>query len=199
MKPTEILMNEHRVIEQVLDCLEAILDRCAADDSLDLRSATQVMEFLGGFVERCHHQKEEYCLFPAMEANGFSGECSPVTVMLREHELGRVYVQGMRSAIESMAAGDSGPLKFLQPGRAYLNLIREHIRKEDTCLFPAANHHLAEADQQRLLAEFDKLEADEIGQGIHDRFLRLANELAHHLHVPVAEVDHQSHAGHYCH
>jgi hypothetical protein len=91
-----------------------------------------------------------------------------------------------KSAIHSATRGDSESLKwFVQHGRGYLNLIREHIRKEDTCLFPAANHHLAETEQERLLSEFDKVEADEIGKGVHDHFLRLANELVHGLHVPV--------------
>ena len=31
MQPTEILMNEHRIIEQVLDCLEKILEQCMAE------------------------------------------------------------------------------------------------------------------------------------------------------------------------
>jgi hypothetical protein len=30
MKPTEVLMHEHRVIEQVLDCLEQLAGRCAS-------------------------------------------------------------------------------------------------------------------------------------------------------------------------
>lgn len=182
MLPTDILMNEHRVIEKVLDCLEVILDRCEAENNLDLQSATQATEFLDGFVEHCHHRKEERCFFPAMEAHGFAGDCSPVTVMFREHELGHVYLQGMRSAIKSGAVGGSESLKwFIQHGRGYLNLIREHIRKEDTCLFPAANHHLAEPDQQRLLADFETVEADEIGHEGHDRFLDLANTLASRL------------------
>lgn len=194
MKPTDILMDEHRVIEPVLDCLEAILDRCAGDNRLDTQLAGQVMEFLSDFVERCHHRKEEHCLFPAMEANGFSGECGPVTVMLREHELGHLYLQGMKSAIESVKTDDPESLKkFIQHGRGYLKLIREHILKEDTCLFPAANHHLAETDQQRLLADFEKVEAHEIGHGVHDRFVRIANELANRLHVLKAAADDPPH------
>lgn len=182
MKPTDVLMNEHRVIEQVLDCLEVILDRCEAENGLDLQSATQITEFLDSFVEHCHHRKEERCFFPALEANGFSGDCSPVTVMFREHELGHVYLQGMRAAIKSGMVGGSESLKwFIEHGRGYLNLIREHIRKEDMCLFPAANHHLPEADQQRLLADFEQVESDEIGPGGHDRLMKLANELTNRL------------------
>ncbi len=35
------------------------------------------------------------------QANGFSGGCSPVAVMQREHELGRLYMQGMAATVEA--------------------------------------------------------------------------------------------------
>ncbi|NLY02267.1 MAG: hemerythrin [Rhodopirellula sp.] len=189
MQPTDILMNEHRIIEQVLNCLEKVLEQCETGSSLDTRSASQAIEFFRGFADHCHHGKEEALLFPVMEANGFAGGCSPVVVMLREHELGRLYIQGMDAAIEPAAAGDSEALKwFVQHGRSYLNLLREHIRKEDTCLFPAANHRLKEKDQEQLLAAFEKVEAEEVGPGIYDGFLRIANELSSRFGVPRATI-----------
>ena len=79
-------------------------------------------------------------------------------------------------------------------------LLYEYVplSDSDNRLFPAANHHLADKDQQRLLAEFDKVKANEIGQGVHNRFLGLANDLAHRLHVPLTEVDHPSHGAAHC-
>ena len=187
MQPTDILMDEHRIIEQVLNCLEKILDQCEVGKKLDTQSAKQAIEFFRGFADHCHHGKEEAKLFPVMEANGFSGGCSPVAVMLREHELGRLYIESMEAVIEPAAAGDPESLKwFIQHGQSYLKLLREHLRKEDICLFPAANHRLTEKDQEQLLAAFEKVEAEEIGQGVHDRFFRLANELADRLGVPRA-------------
>lgn len=189
MQPTDILMNEHRIIEQVLDCLGKVLEQCTAENRLDRHVARQLIEFFRGFVDRCHHGKEEEQLFRVMEANGFSGGCSPVAVMLREHELGRLYVQGMEAAIEPAAAGDPEALKwFIQHGQSYRKLITEHIHKEDTCLFPAANHRLTQQDQEQLLSAFEKVETENIGRDIHDRFLRLANELANHLGVPRANI-----------
>ena len=194
MQPTDILMNEHRLIEQVLNCLEKILEQCTAGKKLDTKSAKQAIEFFRGFADRCHHGKEESQLFPVMEANGFSGGCSPVAVMLREHELGRLYIQGMDAAIEPAAAGDSESLKwFIQHGESYLKLLREHIRKEDICLFPAANHRLTEKDQEQLLAAFEKIETEEIGQGTHKASLRIANELADRFGVPRAAIGQPAH------
>lgn len=194
MQPTDILMNEHRVIEQVLNCLEKILEQCTTEKKLDTKSAKQAIEFFRSYADRCHHGKEEAHLFPVMQANGFSGGCSPVVVMLREHELGRLYIQGMDAVIEPAAAGDPESLKwFIQHGQSYLNLLKEHIRKEDICLFPAANHRLAEKDQQQLLAAFEKDEAEELKQGTYKACLKIANELADRFGVPRATIGQPGH------
>ena len=133
-------------------------------------------------------------MFPAMQANGFSGGCSPVAVMQREHELGRLYIQGMAATVDAASAGDPEALKwFVQHGQSYVKLLREHIQKEDTCLFPAANHRLAEADQQHLLAAFEKVEAEERGKGTHEKYQALANTLADRFGVPRAKADPQRH------
>ena len=50
----EILKSEHDVILVVLDCLEKVADGAAAG-ALDVRSAGEVLEFLGTFADRCHH------------------------------------------------------------------------------------------------------------------------------------------------
>ena len=187
MQPTDILMNEHRIIEQVLDCLEKILKQCTTENRLDAQSAKQAIDFFQNFADRCHHGKEEAHLFPMMQANGFSGGCSPVVVMLREHELGRLYLQGMEAAIGPAMAGDSEAMKwFIQHGQSYLKLLREHIHKEDICLFPAANHRLTEKDQGQLMAAFRKVEAEETGSGTRETYLKIADELADRLGVPRA-------------
>ena len=78
MKPTQILENEHRVIEQVLDCLDKIADRCETDGRLDAESAREAVDFFRNFADRCHHGKEEAELFPLMHARGFPQEGGPV-------------------------------------------------------------------------------------------------------------------------
>ena len=116
--------------------------------------------------------------------------------MQREHELGRLYIQGMDAAVEAASAGDPEALKwFVQYGQSYVKLLREHIQKEDTCLFPSANHRLTEKDQQQLLAAFEKVEAEEVGKGTHEKYHALANQLADRFGVSRVEVDRPRHGG----
>jgi len=179
MKPTEILSEEHRVIEQVLDCLEKIAHNCTAEGRLDKTSAEQALDFFRNFADRCHHGKEETHLFPAMEAKGFSREGGPTGVMLHEHEQGRAHVRGMADAVEEAAAGKSKAIaQFVTHARGYVNLLREHIEKEDHCLFTMANQTLTANDQEKLMDAFENVEHEQMGLGIHAKFLNLADELA---------------------
>ena len=130
MQPTDILTTEHRLIEQVLNCLEKIAWQSEANKKLDKKSAAEAIDFCRSFADGCHHAKEEAHLFPAMEANGFSGGCSPVAVMQREHELGCLYIQGMEAAIEAASTGDLESLKwFVQQGQ--YGALREPVQNSD--------------------------------------------------------------------
>ena len=195
MNPTDILMDEHRVIEQVLNALERMIDGAAKSGRLEEQPAREVIEFFRMFADHCHHGKEETQLFPLMEARGFAGGCGPVAVMLREHELGRMYVGGMEAVIERASNGDADALQwFTQHGQSYIRLLREHIQKEDHCLFPSANRALNEQDQQQLLAAFEKVESEEMGEGTHEKYLALANRLADHFGVPRAATPEHGHS-----
>ena len=184
MKPTEVLKHEHRVIEQVLDCLERIAARCRSDGRLERGSAREVLDFFRSYADTCHHGKEEQHLFPMLEARGFSGSSGPVAVMRYEHEQGRELIQGMDRAIDGAGAGDSAACaEFVHNARAYAALLRAHIQKEDNCLFPMADQALSDADQVALADCFEQVERDELEPGIHDKYVRLANELTRRNNV----------------
>ena len=106
MRPTEVLANEHRVIELVLDCLDAMARRCEAVGRLDDEAARQAIDFFRSFADRCHHAKEENQLFPLMEARGFDRNAGPTAVMRHEHVQGRAYVAEMEQAVAGAARGD---------------------------------------------------------------------------------------------
>jgi len=184
MKPTEILMQEHRVIEQVLDCLEIIAQRSDTEEELDLEPANQAVDFFRNFADRCHHGKEEECLFPLLEKKGFSPEQGPTSVMRLEHEAGREHVRGMAKASAAIAAGDaSAKASFVSHAQAFVQLLREHIQKEDQCLFQMADKVLNEQEQLKLLESFARVEHDDMGQGIHEKYLDIAAGLAKRFDV----------------
>jgi hemerythrin-like domain-containing protein len=179
MKPTEILENEHRVIEQVLDCLDAMVDESEKSGRVPEEPARQAIDFLRAFADRCHHGKEENQLFPMMEARGFSPHAGPTAVMRAEHVEGRTLIAAMEEAIPAASRGEGSACeRWRTSARNYGFLLRQHIEKEDHCLFPMADQALGDADQTELLRLFDRVERNDIGAGVHERYLELADALA---------------------
>ena len=196
MKPTEILGNEHRIIERVLSCLESIAAQAKSAGRLDGRSAKDAVAFFRNFADRCHHGKEEAHLFPALEAKGFPRDGGPTGVMLHEHEQGRAHVRGMDENIAAAAKGDAAALRrFIDHAEGYVALLRDHIYKEDHILFMLADRTLTEEEQQKLLDAFGKVEAEEMGAGTHETFVRMAAELADRYGIAAATA--AAPAGHY--
>jgi hemerythrin-like domain-containing protein len=174
-KPTQILSDEHRIIERVLDAVQRLT---LAPARQNLPHWQEAIEFIRGFADQCHHCKEEQVLFPALEAHGIPTEGGPVGMMLQEHEEGRALVRGMMDALARIDAGDdSAEAGLFDSARQYLRLLREHIQKEDEVLFRMADEVIPADEQKRLLEEFENHEVKEMGAGAHEKFLKIAAEL----------------------
>jgi hemerythrin-like domain-containing protein len=187
MRATEILQSEHRVIEHVLEYLEAITTRAHATGALDGPAARDAVDFFRHFADGCHHGKEEQQLFPFLASCGFDPAQGPIAVMRAEHERGREYLRGMEANVEAASLGDAAALSdFAQHARALVRLLREHIWKEDHCLFPMADRVLSEKDQHALIGLFEDVEHGKMKEGTHEHYLALADELAVRLNMPRA-------------
>lgn len=189
MKPTTVLMDEHRVIEQVLDCLAAMVKQCEADQRLDGESAEAALDFFREYADGCHHAKEEDLLFPLLETSGLPRQGGPTGVMMHEHEQGRACVRGMNAEIASAAQGDTQAInRFTQFANDFIELLRQHIDKEDHCLFPIAEQALSAEDQKALEASFDQVEERFAATQHQEKYILIADELAERFGVPKSRA-----------
>jgi hemerythrin-like domain-containing protein len=67
-------------------------------------------------------------------------------------------------------------------------MLRQHIQKEDHCLFAMADQAFSAAEQEQLLAAFEKVEQEDMGAGTHETFLKMANDLADKYGIARAEA-----------
>ena len=178
MQATAILKEEHRVIERVLDSLEAAANSLRSGAPVSPAVFLQAADFIRGFADGCHHQKEEGVLFPALEASGIPAQGGPIGVMLFEHEEGRKLTGAMRAAAEKLQAGESrAAAEVVENALQYVALLRQHIAKEDNVLFPMADRAIQGRAQTELTEAFERVEHEETGQGVHERFLALADAI----------------------
>lgn len=183
--PTSILVSEHLLIEQVLNCLERMLERCASDRKLESTPAGDAIAFFRGFTERCHCNKEETELLPTMRALGISPERCLGTSMPQRREEGRLHLDAMEMVIEPAARGNPAALtKFTEHAQAYIELLLEYIAGQEDCLFPMILQTLPELEKAQLRARLDPLGGSREEQLQCDTYVEIANRLADHFDVP---------------
>ena len=140
-----------------------------------------MIEFFTNFVDRCHHTKEEKHLFVKMEERGIPHD-GPIGVMLDEHDQGRRLVAAMRERLSAALALSEAATEALKADLvAYARLLRSHIDKEDNILYPMADSAFTAEDQRGLEEAFKKVESEEMGEGVHEKYHQLAHRLAQGL------------------
>lgn len=184
LKPTEILMQEHRVIERVLAAMQTAMQRATSDQQLQPTFFLDAVEFIQGYADAYHHAKEEGVLFKEMEAQGFPTEGGPIAVMLSEHEQARAYTGAMKSAAERWDGGEaSARSEVTHNAQGYVSLLSDHIYKEDNILYPMADQLLSPEDQERMAETFREMEGTATSDGSLTRFLAIVDRLEKAMRV----------------
>ena len=92
-----------------------------------------------------------------MEKSGFSRQAGPIAVMLHEHTEGRKYVKFLLEVSEENRELTEDERRATANAiRAYTELLRSHIYKEDNILYPMADEALNEKTQKSILEKFKK-------------------------------------------
>ena len=178
-KAIEVLMGEHRLIEQALGSLETYGGLVRAGAPAERAVIRDYAAFLRGFADICHHGKEEEILFQRMVAHGFPQQAGPLAVMLHEHELGRRHVASLHALAEgpgALTAPEASVL--LGHADAYVPLLRQHIQKEDLILYPLALQVLDAGELDAMNTAFEVFQARLDADGSTDRLRSLAEGLS---------------------
>jgi hemerythrin-like domain-containing protein len=107
-----------------------------------------------------------------------SKEGGPIAVMLHEHQLGRDYIKSLNSVLEEFKGGNKSVINIvILNSRSYIELLRNHIEKENNILFMMADRVLNDTEQSKIFDAFEKLEVEKIGLGKHEEYHNLLKEL----------------------
>ena len=178
MKPTRELSTEHNAVLVALQILEKVEAAVAAKNDQALGHLEQLLDFFKGFVDRCHHGKEADVLFPELERRGVKREGGPIGVMLLEHEAGRGHVRAMLDDLERLRRGEVGAVTATHEHvLAYRDLLRAHIHKENTVLFPMADRLVPDDVAAHLAEQFEAIERDRVGVGKHEAYHAMLHNL----------------------
>ncbi len=171
-------MEEHRLIETVLGALDSYAAAVERGNGFERDDLGRFLTFIREFADAKHHGKEEDILFAAMVANGFPRDGGPIAVMLEEHDLGRSHVRQLAEIAASDGPWGEDLVALLnRAARAYTELLRGHIGKEDNVLYPMARSALSAETMKGVAEGCEEVEQHHADGGHTVRLERLAAEL----------------------
>jgi hemerythrin-like domain-containing protein len=84
----------------------------------------------------------------------------------------------MNAALSQYKKGNRKAVaEFVKTARGYINLLDQHIDKENGVLFKLAEKHLSQQEQEKLWQGFELIEIQKIGAGKHDEFHKMLDKL----------------------
>ena len=130
------MMDEHSHILERLERLEQVVEAVPGDapDPQTLEEIHGIATFLVGTEP--HHQREEKILFPLLMDRGMTG---PPTVMTAEHVELRMLKHEVQDGARALLDGQTRSWSEVRdPALSLVQMLREHIFKEDHILYPMA-------------------------------------------------------------
>jgi len=177
-KPIDVLMSEHRLIEQVLGSLESFAIAVEGGLAVERPLVSDYAGFFRGFADAYHHGKEEDILFQRMIERGFPTESGPLAVMLHEHTQGRARVAVLRQVGQAEGEVDAAErAALLSSANEFIPLLRQHIIKEDRILYPMALQMLTGPELDQMETAFEAFEKRLSGDATEERLRAVADRL----------------------
>jgi hypothetical protein len=118
MRHEDLFKDERATIERALETLEGMAAQVEAGAPVPAQ-ATATVALLNETEEAEYDASQNY-------------EDKPVlTVCVAEHEAARVLLRKLRLALEARERGDTAGAVFVQLARDYVQLRREHMKRDD--------------------------------------------------------------------
>ena len=146
--PIKKLVEEHVFIKKLLASIPQIIELTDVTHIEDRQLILDSVDFIRSYADKYHHAKEEDILFKK-----FGEGIEIIKAMIEEHNIGRGHV---KAALEAVEKGDNQSIKEHLNG--YMELLKEHIRKEDEILYPWLDRNLTVSQVGELFLQFNEVD-----------------------------------------
>ncbi|GCD10744.1 hemerythrin domain-containing protein [Clostridium tagluense] len=179
MNAIELMMEEHKLIKRMLVVVRKFSIKVLNNEEVDYNDFNIVIDFVRNFADKHHHNKEEVILFKKMsEVLGERIANGPIMGMLVEHDLGRLFMSNLESALAKFKAGDNDSrVDIIANAIAYTDLLNRHIDKEDTAIYTFAQKSLSKEQLEEIDTLCFTVETEATKNNLQDRYIKILSEL----------------------
>lgn len=177
MKAIEIMNEEHKYILRMLQVIRKCCFKILNNEEVIYEDFDNIIDFIRNYADNHHHKKEEKILFIKMvEELGEAAEKAVNHGMLVEHDLGRLQVRELVSALEKVKAGEEeAKLDVIANAISYTHLLMRHIDKEDRVIYKFAERNLNDEVMKFIDDECENYEIN--NEEIKNKYISILEDL----------------------
>lgn len=151
MDPVKQLMDEHRVIERLMDVFDKIIE--GAENGIKV-SPELLMTNVGMLMEcanEYHGAKEEGVIIPYLEEKGKTELKAALVSFSNEYDACLKYMDNILDVLDVYASGDlSVTMKIVENGLKFIEGVRPIFAKEDEAVFKVLKKGLSKEELEEL-------------------------------------------------
>ncbi len=157
MKATKILHSELETIERFLAIFGQGMVSTTQNKPVGPGFFIYSANFIHDFIEDTYFKKEEI-LLRFLEENGMDSDGGPIGTTLSEQTKSRDFSRIMSEASTAWRAGDeTGRADTLWAASSFTGLMRQHINRTRSLLFPLAEQLIPEEEHYKIAEAFNRL------------------------------------------
>lgn len=150
MVPTNILEDEHRLIERAVHIAGIAAENLSQNGHVPIDLLRGIVTFMQRYVRDYHQKREEVVLFELLEQKGVSERGCPLAPLTNEHQKIQAALIELSDAVTAYETSALGTERIVQSLTTLTEIYPHHLWIEDFLLFPMTNK-LLNADEQAFL------------------------------------------------
>ncbi|HEY3374027.1 MAG TPA: hemerythrin domain-containing protein [Candidatus Aquicultor sp.] len=156
MMPIGPLMIEHRLIERMVNQLNAEIAIMQTTQQATPKFIDAATDFFRIYADFCHHGKEEHILFSELESKPLVSEHrAMLELLIQEHAFARRVVKELIAAKELYEQGNEGSVEDIERIMSVLSTFYPaHIEKEDKHFFIPSMEYFSQEERDEMLKAF---------------------------------------------
>jgi Uncharacterized conserved protein len=179
MDAIQLMMEEHKYIKRALIIIRKMSIEVLKGKEVPFEDYKKIIDFVRNYADKHHHNKEEEILFKRMrEGIGEALVGAPISGMLVEHDLGRLFIKSLEEALQRVKNGDmDSRVDIIANAVGYADLLNRHIDKEDKVIYTFARRSLKAEDMDYVNKNCEKVEAEASKESVQDKYIESIKEL----------------------
>ncbi len=186
MKSTEILREEHLLINRMIKVVEAGLEQIHKGVAVSRDFLRDVAEFFCEFADKYHFAKEEGKLFEEMELAGVFTRQLPIESIRHDHHVGRAYINRISRLAQNCSSQKKEDCRELIADlKGFIAHIQQHSRREERVLYPLSDALIPPHRDEKVLEYFRQV--DKKFPGYREKYSNMVEKLEREMGIIPGE------------